>query len=341
MISTIFNYIENIWEITKNSFSNHIIKNLSIKNINIKTSKIRFIKFLFLIFFLIFNCFYLLAQNYFSLNVDNDLFFGTDRYYTSGIFLKYGNQISIDSLISNKRITSSHYTIGQKINSPSYRYTEELKKIDYPYNGWLFFEYKKKTFYSNFKGYSIGLQIGITGDNESLSKPMQNLYHKYILNLPKLPWTAHQPSSFHFNFFSKYYNKIIIFNKCMFLNQSEIYLGTFESFFGTRFGIQLGNLNYHAFFNDFFLNPNNTFSFYLGNKIEYGFHRYEFSGSLFNKNSLFKYDYLKLINKIEIGILYNINNWKFTAIVNSRNKDFKIQRYDRHTYLTLNVLKTF
>ena len=314
---------------------------MSFKNINIKPSNIRFIKFLFLIFFLIFNCFYLLAQNYFSLNVDNDLFFGTDRYYTSGIFLKYGNQISIDSLISNKRITSSHYTIGQKINSPSYRYTEELKKIDYPYNGWLFFEYNKKTFYSNFKGYSIGFQLGTTGDNESLSKPMQNLYHKYILDLPKLPWTAHQPSSFHLNFFSKYYNKIIIFNNCVFLNQSEIHLGTYESFFGSRFGIQIGNLNYHAFFNNFFLNPNNAFSFYLGNKIEYGFHRYEFSGSLFKNNSLFKYDYLKLTNKIQIGILYNINKWKFTAIVNSRNKDFKIQRYDRHTYLTLIVLKTF
>ena len=314
---------------------------MNFKNINIKPSNIRFIKFLFLIFFVIFNSFYLLAQNYFSLNVDNDLFFGTDRYYTSGIFLKYGNQLPIDSLISNKKITTTHYTIGQKINSPSYRYTEKLEKIDYPYNGWLFFEYKKKTFYSNFKGYSIGFQLGNTGDNESLSKPMQNLYHKYILDLPKLPWTAHQRSSFHFNFFSKYFSRIMIFNQVKLLNQSEIYLGTYESFFGTRFGFQFGNLNYHAFFNNFFLNPDNTFSFYLGNKIEYGFHRYEFSGSLFKNNSLFKYDYLKLINKIEIGFLYNINNWKFTAIVNSRNKDFKIQRYNRHTYLTLIVLKTF
>ena len=40
----------------------------------------------------------------------------------------------------------------------------------------LFFEYNKKTFYSNFNGYSIGFQAGTTGDYESLSKPMQNLY---------------------------------------------------------------------------------------------------------------------------------------------------------------------
>jgi len=341
MIGTFFNYIENIRKIYKSCFSNHISYNLNFKNKNIKPSNIRFIKFLSLIFFLIFNCFHLLSQNYFSLKVDNDLFFGTDRYYTSGIFLKYGNLISIDSLISNKKITTKHYTIGQKINAPSLRYTEVFDKIDYPYNGWLFFEYNKKTFYSNFNGYSIGFQIGTTGDYESLSKPMQNLYHKYILDLPVLPWTGHQPQSFHINFFSKYYSRIMIFNQAVLLNQSEIYFGTYESFFGTRFGLQFGNLNYHAFFNKFYLNPNNTFSFYLGNKIEYGFHRYEFSGSLFRNNSLFKYDYLKLINKIEIGLLYNINNWQLNAIVNSRNKDFKVQRYNRHTYLTLNISKTF
>ena len=339
MISTIFNYIEYIWKIIMGCLSNHNFYDLQFfKNINIKTSNIRFIKFLFFIFF---NCSYLIAQNYFSLNVDNDLFFGTDRYYSSGIFLKYGNKVSIDSLISNNKISTKHFKLGQKINTPSYRYTKELEKIDYPYNGWLFVEYKKKTFYSNYKGYSIGLQIGTTGDNESLSKPMQNLYHKYILDLPSLPWTAHQPQSLHFNFVSEYYNGLKINNSLNLLSHSEFYFGSYESYFGTRLGFQFGKLNYHAFYNNSFLNPNKSFSFYLGNKIEYGFHRYEFSGGLFNNNSIFKHDYLKLIHKIEIGFFYKTNNWKFTAIVNSRNKDFKFQRYKRHTYLTLIILKVF
>ena len=312
-----------------------------LKNINIKASNIRFIKFIFLIFFLIFNCFYLVAQNYFSIKVDNDLFFGTDRYYTSGIFLKFGNRLSIDSLKLNKKITTKHFTLGQKINTPSLRYTKDLKKIDYPYNGWLFIKYKKKTFYSNYKGYSIGFQIGTTGDDESLSKPMQNLYHKYILDLPSLPWTSHQPQSFHFNFITEYYNGLKFNDNINLLSQSEFYLGSYESYFGTRLGFQFGRINHHAFYNNSFLNPDKSISFYLGNKIEYGFHRYAFSGSLFDNNSLFKYDYLRMIHKIEIGLLYNINNWQFTAIVNSKNKDFKIQRYNRHTYLTLIILKTF
>ena len=269
------------------------------------------------------------------------MFFGTDRYYTSGIFLKYGDKVSIDSLILNNKISTRHITLGQKINSPSYRYTNELKKIDYPYNGWLFIEYKKKTFYSNYKGYSVGFQLGTTGDYESLSKPMQNLYHKYILDLPSLPWTSHQPQSFHFNFISEYYNGFNIHNSFNLLSQSEFYLGSYETYFGTRLGIQFGRLNYHAFYNNSFSNSDKSFSFYLGNKIEYSFHKYEFSGSLFDNNSLFKYDYLKLINKIEIGVFYNSNNWQITAIINSKNKDLKIQRYNRHTYLTLIILKTF
>ena len=40
------------------------------------------------------------AQKYIGLNVDNDLYFKSDRYYTSGIFVEYGklNKKSSDSL---------------------------------------------------------------------------------------------------------------------------------------------------------------------------------------------------------------------------------------------------
>ena len=281
------------------------------------------------------------SQNYFSINVDNDLFFGTDRYYSSGIFLNFGNKVSIDSLSSNNKIITRDFVLGQKINTPSYRYTKDIKKIDYPYNGWLFVQYKMKTFYSYYKGYSVGFQLGTTGENESLSKPMQNLYHKYILDLPPLPWVNHQPQSFHFDFITEYYNGLKFNNNINLLSHSELYLGTYESYFGTRLGFQFGKINHHVFYNNSFLNPDKSISFYLGSKIEYSFHRYSFSGSLFDSNSLFKYDYLKMTHKIELGLLYNINDWQFTTIINSKGRDFEVQRYNRHTYLTIIILKTF
>ena len=87
----------------------------------------------------------LLAQKYIGLNVDNDLYFGSDRYYSSGIFFEYGevSKTPVDS-ISNFSYVSKHWILGQEINTPALHYTENLSKMDYPYNGWLFLGFKKE-----------------------------------------------------------------------------------------------------------------------------------------------------------------------------------------------------
>ena len=78
----------------------------------------------------------LTAQRYVGLNVDNDLYFGIDRYYSSGIFFEFGKLLKKpqDSL-SKWGYVSRHWTIGQEINTPSFRYTASLSNMDYPYNG--------------------------------------------------------------------------------------------------------------------------------------------------------------------------------------------------------------
>ena len=82
------------------------------------------------------------AQKYVGLNVDNDLYFKSDRYYTSGIFVEYGklNKKSSDSLYKWNYI-SKHWSIGQEINTPSLGSTSLISRMDYPYNGWLYFGY--------------------------------------------------------------------------------------------------------------------------------------------------------------------------------------------------------
>ena len=89
----------------------------------------------------------MLSQRYFGLSVDNDLFFGTDRYYSSGIFLKYGGikKQPKDSLDSQAFI-SEHWTFGQEINTPSLRLTYDINKLDYPFNGWLYLGFQKEYF---------------------------------------------------------------------------------------------------------------------------------------------------------------------------------------------------
>ena len=76
------------------------------------------------------------AQRYVGVNVDNDLYFGIDQYYSSGIFLEYGKVLnsSKDSITKNQNFVSHHWTLGQEINTPSYRSTNKLSKMDYPYS---------------------------------------------------------------------------------------------------------------------------------------------------------------------------------------------------------------
>ena len=61
----------------------------------------------------------LLAQKYIGLNVDNDLYFGSDRYYSSGIFFEYGRTTKTpNDSISNFNYVSKHWVLGQEINTP-------------------------------------------------------------------------------------------------------------------------------------------------------------------------------------------------------------------------------
>ena len=123
------------------------------------------------------------AQKYIGLNVDNDLYFKSDRYYTSGIFVEYGKLIkkSADSLYKWNYI-SKHWTIGQEINTPSLGSTSLISRMDYPYNGWLYLGYKQEFFQNPDFGYGLGFEIGTTGASESLAKFFQNTYHVNILN---------------------------------------------------------------------------------------------------------------------------------------------------------------
>ena len=64
------------------------------------------------------------GQNYGGLSIDNDLFFGKDYYYSSGIFLQYGitksnrdkpldsQELFKEENFFKKRI---HWTLGQQI----------------------------------------------------------------------------------------------------------------------------------------------------------------------------------------------------------------------------------
>ena len=75
-------------------------------------------RFLFLSVLLCGQLFSLHAQSrYFNLNVDNDLFFVTDYYYSSGIFLQYGRELKTEDEEDVQR-QFRLWELGQEIYTP-------------------------------------------------------------------------------------------------------------------------------------------------------------------------------------------------------------------------------
>ena len=145
-----------------------------------------------------------ISQKQLNLDVDNDLYFDRDFYYSSGIFLS----LMTPNTKSDKK-SLNKLKIGQLIYTPSMRYESNPNKYDYPYSGYLYLEYQKQKKLSNFSSYSLGGQFGITGD-ASLAKGMQNLYHDLVLNLPNLKWESQMPQELQLNFSASYFKGFII-----------------------------------------------------------------------------------------------------------------------------------
>ena len=282
------------------------------------------------------------AQKYIGLYVDNDLYFGSDRYYSSGIFLEFGKLIKTpsDSILKFGYI-SKHWVLGQEINTPALHYTENISKMDYPYNGWLFLGFKKEFFKKPNLGYGWEIQFGSTGAEASLAKVFQNTYHTYIINAKQLTWASSIPQAFHLNlnlsfFWGKPFN-----DKIKFITRNKIQLGSFRTSINSRYGLQFGSLKGLPFFGNRLEILENGFSFFLGMELEYNFHDYSLSVSLFSQSSPFNLIAEKLRNKYQAGFTYFKLPWKVNFLFNNTSRYIKTQKYSRHPFLKIAITRIF
>ena len=270
------------------------------------------------------------------------MYFGSDRYYSSGIFLEFGKLIKTPSdSISKFGYISKHWVLGQEINTPALHYTENISKMDYPYNGWLFLGFKKEFFKNPNLGYGWGIQFGSTGAEASLAKVFQNTYHTYILNAKQLTWASSIPQAFHLNsnlsfFWGKPFN-----DKIKFITRNKIQLGSFRTSINSRYGLQFGSLKGLPFFGNRLEILENGFSFFLGMELEYNFHDYSLSGSLFSQSSPFNLVAEKLRNKYQAGFIYFKIPWKAHFLFNNTSRYIKTQKYNRHPFLKIAITRIF
>ncbi len=292
-------------------------------------------------FYLLFYC-SINAQSYFALDVDNDLYFGTDRYYSSGIFLKYGKlkTQSRDSL-SYWRYASSHWELGQEINTPASRLTSNPDMLDYPYNGWLYIGFKQEYLHDFNFGMGWGVELGTTGSDASFSRILQNTYHKYVLDVNELTWVAAMPQAFHLNLKGNLMYSVPLTRKISWVQNTLLRLGTFRSSARLQTGLQYGNILGFPFFGERLESINEGTALFLGGALEYRMHNYAFSGSAFRENSPLDFTFQNYQTAFQLGLVYHSLDWRILTVLHVTSLDVMEQEYPRHTYLTIKITRLF
>lgn len=284
----------------------------------------------------------LFGQRYIGLSVDNDLYFGTDRYYSSGIFLKYGKlKTTQKDSLNSKNFTSTHWTLGQEINTPSLRLTSDLSKMDYPFNGWLFLRIEKEYFKSLDFGFGWGLLAGTTGANASLAKGMQNTYHRLVLNLPPLTWAYALPQAVHLNFEAALFWGAPLAEKVKWVQESRLRAGSFRTGAETRFGLQWGSLSGLPFFGQRLESTQEGISFFSGATLALNIHDYSLSGSFIRQNSAYDLEATKLRHILQAGVVYFKKSWRGMLLYNFSSPYIQTQRIKRHSYLNISIYRLF
>ena len=272
-----------------------------------------------------------ISQKQLNLDVDNDLYFNRDFYYSSGIFLTL-----MTPNAKNDKSSLNKLKIGQLIYTPSMRYESNPNKYDYPYSGYLYLEYQKQKKISNFSSYSLGGQFGITGD-ASLAKGMQNLYHDLVLNLPHLKWESQMPQELQLNFSTSYFKGFNIKDNISITSELYSRLGTYQIMSGLEIGLFIGDLSWFRFSDNFIINGDSKFSFFIGTKQEYFLHDYKLEGSLFNDNAKLVMESINFRNIFLVGLKKNFKDLQILTSYNSMSKDTNNQRTKRRPFLKISL----
>ncbi len=272
-----------------------------------------------------------ISQKQLNLDVDNDLYFDRDFYYSSGIFLTL-----ITPNAKNDKSSLNKLKIGQLIYTPSMRYESDPNKYDYPYSGYLYLEYQKQKKLTNYSSYSLGGQIGITGD-ASLARGMQNLYHDLVLNLPHLKWESQMPQELQLNFSASYFKGFNIKDNISITSELYSRLGTYQIMSGIDVGLFIGDLSWFRFHDNYIINGDSKFSFFIGTKQEYFLHDYKLEGSLFNDNAKLVMEPINFRNIFLVGLKKNFKDLQILTSYNSMSKDTNNQRTKRHPFLKISL----
>lgn len=275
---------------------------------------------------------------YANFYLDNDFFFVTDYYYSSGIFFQYGKEHK-----QAQKDTLKHYRLwelGQEMYTPSDRYSTDPTTYDYPYGGWSYIKYTRQRELSAGKQIEVGIQMGVTGD-WSLARWMQNTYHRNILGLPDNAWVDQVTDAAHLNLFAGYFHRKQWSEYLQFRRHNYARIGTQRADIGIRTGINIGTTDVLGLGANSLYNHCPGDGVYLGVDAQYIFHDFMTSGSLFNNDSPFTTDVVPLRLTVELGFAFRGDDWKFLFQYKNRSPDNVLQSKTSHHLMNLTYSRFF
>lgn len=126
----------------------------------------------------------LLAQDFkneFGFKSDNDSYlgFGSDRYYTNGLFINFRHAINQNKLSPKTEKIIYEINAGQKMYNPYSGYAPNPTKQDRPFAGYLYGGFALSWFHKNESILKAEVQIGTIGP-DTRAEQAQELLHKTV-----------------------------------------------------------------------------------------------------------------------------------------------------------------
>ena len=278
------------------------------------------------------------GQKLLDLQVDNDLFFGTDYYYSSGIFINYNIIKSPKDSIAGTGVST--WELGQEIYTPKQRYVTEIERYDHPYCGWLYVGYAHQRHWTDRASWRWNVRLGLTGE-ASLAQAFQNIYHRTILQLPELAWSAQQPQQVHVSSRADlFYRQPLIPSHALGLN---LYgqTGTYQSFVGGRLGWMLGESSQALYLQRGHALAQDSWGLYAGINASYWFHDFVWQGDRFFNNSVWDFPMHTLRLCYEGGVAFQGKKWKFLWLIQSHTQSSSRQIKKHHRLIKIGISRYF
>ena len=307
-----------------------------------------------IVFSLFFICFTNYSQNNFSKEInfitDNDLYISKtkDRYYTSGIFLKYRYLSKTKNKNLVKRILE--WEIGQEMYTPLKSIVLNISEHDRPFAGYLYGGFGINRIYKNNTILNTNVRFGFIGPN-SFAKETQKFIHDIYGFRDAVGWKHQIKSAIALNFNTEYY-KFLVNDKTNFYDISWINtakVGTIYTNISTGFLGRIGFKPLQSIVNSIAFNTNlnnDSTNFtreiesfiYIKPIVRYALYDATLQGSFLNKGSDVTKELIPFVFHLEVGFKFTVNRFHFGYSYQYHTNKSKGLRHDNgNAYGTIGI----